>query len=548
MKRSCWSRGSFAAILLAWPAWVQGAAVVSVTEHGAKGDGKTLDRSAMNRAVEACAAAGGGQVRVPPGRYLTGTVRLRSGITLVLEAGAVLVGTSDLDQYESYPPPESKPGDSNRWHQALVLGLGVENVAIVGPGVIDGNNVPDPQGEEHMRGPHAVLFGDSQNIVLRDIHIRDAANYAVLLERTSHVDVRGVQFTGGWDGVHFRGRKAQPCRDVRIMDCEFSTGDDCIAGAYWADTLIDRCVINSSCNGIRLIGPARNLIVHDCLFYGPGRHEHRTSREKHRTNMLAGLCLQPGAWMATEGLLDDVKISNVVMHDVSTPLHLSVKPGNMVGRVWVDRLTATGVNLAAASIESWAEAPIGRVCVRDVSLDYTGGGAVDPARTELGAPGTEARPLPAWGLYARNVKVLQLENVRLGVAKKDARPALIAEHVGTLDLDALKLPRGAPAPLVLNDVGAVQSPAMSVTLVPARCLDLNVIAMPLAAIATVEAGDQEGLARVELSVDGQAFAEWVWLKAHELSSVSFTKLSVSGMGPHRVRCGEFVFDVAPGKH
>src|SRR5271166_2067218 len=457
MKGCYWVGALLAATLLAATAWVQGAVVVSVTEHGAKGDGKTLDGTALNRAVEACAGAGGGQVRVPPGRYLTGTVRLRSGITLMLDAGAVLVGTPDLEQYESYAPPESRPGDRNHWHRALVLGVGFENVTITGPGVIDGNKVPDPQGEEHMRGPRAVLFGDSRNVVLRDVRIHDAANYAVLLERTSHVEVRGVECTCGWDGVHFRGRKGQPCRDVRILDCQFFTGDDCIAGAYWEDTLIDRCVINSSCNGIRLIGPARNLIVHDCLFYGPGRHEHRTSREKHRTNMLAGLCLQPGAWMATEGVLDDVKVSDVVMHDVTTPLHLSVMPGNTAGRVWVDCLTATGVNLAAASLESWAEAPIGRVCLRDVSLEFTGGGVVDPARTEVLAPGVDARPLPAWGLYARNVQALQLENVRLGVAQDDPRPAVIADRVGTIHLDSLKLPRVGSAPLVLNDVGEVRS-------------------------------------------------------------------------------------------
>src|SRR5205807_9923512 len=205
---------------------------------------------------------------------------------------------------------------------------GVENVAIVGRGVIDGNKVFDPNGEEHMRGPHAVLFGNCKNVTLRDIRIRDAANYAVMLEFTSHVSVRGVKITGGWDGVHFRGWKDSPCRDVSITDCEFYTGDDSIAGWYWQDTLIDRCLINSSCNGIRLIGPARNLIVHGCLFFGPGNNEHRTSKEKHRTNMLAGLCLQPGAWDKTQGELDDVRISDVTMHAVATPLHIALQPGN----------------------------------------------------------------------------------------------------------------------------------------------------------------------------------------------------------------------------
>ncbi len=347
-----------AVFVLASPAWTWGgSAVVNVTECGAVGDGKILNTAALNKAVSACAEAGGGQVCVPPGRFVTGTVRLKSGVTLVLAAGAEIVGTPDLDQYESFAPPESKPGSKNHWHRALILGDGVENVAITGPGIIDGNKVFDGDGEEHMRGPHGVLFGNSKNITLRDVNIRDAGNYAVMLEVTSGVEVRGVKITGGWDGVHFRGRKGRPCRDVQITDCEFYTGDDCIAGCYWENTLIDRCVINSSCNGIRLIGPATNLIIHDCLFYGPGRFEHRTSREKHRTNMLAGLCLQPSAWGPMEGVLDNVKISDISMHDVSTPLHLSLKPGNTCGRVWIDRLSATGAYFTASSIESWAEAP-----------------------------------------------------------------------------------------------------------------------------------------------------------------------------------------------
>jgi len=88
---------------------------------------------------------------------------------------------------------------------------------------------------------------------------------------------------------------------------------------------------------------------------------------------------------------------------------------------------------------------------------------------------------------------------------------------------------------------------MSVTLVPARCFDLSVTVTPLAAIATVGGGDLEGLARVELSVDGQTLAQWVWLKAHERKSVSFPKLSVSGTRTHRVRCGDVARDVASGK-
>jgi hypothetical protein len=435
-----------------------GAATFNVRDHGATGDAKTLDTAALNKAVEACAAAGGGVVQFPPGRYLTATIHLKSNVTIVLDDGAEIVGSPDPEQYQYFTPPGQTPLASRlKWHRALILGEGVENVAIVGRGVINGNKVFDPTGEERMRGPHAILIGNSKNVTIRDVSIVDAANYAVMLEFTSHVDVRGVTITGGWDGVHFRGWKDNPCRDVSITDCRIFTGDDCIAGWYWEDTLIANCVINSSCNGIRLIGPAKNLVIHDCLFYGPGKFEHRTSRERHRRNMLAGLCLQPGAWDRTEGELDNVHDSDLTMHDVTTPLYFAVKEGNTVGRVTVDGLKATGAYRAAMSVEGWASEPIGRVSLRDVEVEFTGGGTAEQAAAQVKSPRVDARPLPAWGLYARNVKQLDLENVRLGAEKDDARPAVIAEDVETLAVDQLRLPAGAKPPVLRNVRNVSQS-------------------------------------------------------------------------------------------
>ena len=464
MTKSCATLVLAVAIVLSTATARGATGVFNVRDHGAVGDGKTLDTPALNKAIDACATAGGGQVLVPAGRYLTGTVHLKSNVTLKLDDGAAIVGTPDLSQYQNFTPPGETPLASRlRWHRALILGEGIENVAIVGRGTIDGNKVFDPEGEEHMRGPHAVLLGNCKNVALRDVRIRDAANYAVMLEFTSNVEVRGVKITGGWDGVHFRGWKDNPCRDVTISDCEFYTGDDSIAGWYWENTLIDRCVLNSSCNGIRLIGPAKNLIIHDCLFFGPGRNEHRTSREKHRTNMLAGLCLQPGAWDRTEGTLDDVKISNVTMHDVTTPLHLSLRQGNSAGRITIDRLTATGCYRAALSIEGWADSPIEYVTLRDVTLEFTGGGTAEQAKAEVRTPGVDARPLPAWGLYARHVKGLDLENVRLDLQKDDVRPALIADGIDTLSIDKLRIPHKQSGAVVLKNVKQVKESAPAQT-------------------------------------------------------------------------------------
>ena len=127
-----------------------------------------------------------------------------------------------------------------------------------------------------MRGPHTFVFINCRNVTVRDVSFVDSANYAIFFQISDHVDIRNVKFTGGWDGVHFRGAPSHPCKDVSIVGCRFYTGDDSIAGRYWENVVISDCIVNSSCNGIRLIGPATHLIVRDCLFYGPGVQPHRT--------------------------------------------------------------------------------------------------------------------------------------------------------------------------------------------------------------------------------------------------------------------------------
>lgn len=425
----------------------------SVVDFGAVGDGATLDTDAINQAVAQCSQAGGGQVLFPPGKYLSGTVHLKSNVTLVLQAAATLVGSDNLDSYAYFRPPADTHEAKFRpqWHRGLILGVDAENVAIVGDGVIDGARVFDPNGEERMRGPHTVLLGDCTDVTIRGVTIRDSANYAVMLEHCSDVDVRNVKVAGGWDAVHFRGWAGRPCRNVNILDCQFFTGDDCIAGRYWENVVIKNCVINSSCNGIRVIGPAENLIVQDCLFYGPGLHPHRTSK---RTKMLAGIILQPGAWDSTEGRLDQVLISNNTMRDVATPLEASLNPGNTAGEIVVERLSATGVHRAACSVESWTNEPIERFVLRGASIEYEGGVQKKPAADEIPKPGLDARELPTWGFFARNVKRLDLQDVRLGLEQPDLRHALIFSDVEELNIDGLRYPEidGAAEPIAFDEV------------------------------------------------------------------------------------------------
>jgi hypothetical protein len=365
-----------------------------------------------------------------------------------------VIGTTNLLQYHQPTPPAFMPEAKwGKWHRALIVGENVEDVTITGQGTIDGAKVFDPTGEERMRGPHAIVFVNCRKMIIRDVTIVDAANYAIFFQVSDDVEIRNITVVGGWDGVHWRGAPERWCRNVRITGCQFYTGDDAIAGRYWDGTVISDCIINSSCNGVRLIGPATHLIVNNCLFYGPGLQPHRTSGEKRRTNMLSGIILQPGAWDATQGLLDDVLISRATMSAVASPITLWTKPGNTVGRVTVTDLTAVGVYRSALSVESWADSPITNVVVRNARVEFDGGRQAAEAGQAVRGPGVDARPLPAWGLFARNVEALTLEDVRFGVAQADFRPVVVAENVKALTLDQFRYPTipGVDRPVVTTN-------------------------------------------------------------------------------------------------
>jgi len=302
-----------------------------------------------------------------------------------------------------------------------------------------------------MRGPHTFNFVHCRNMHFRDFTIVDAANYAIYFMHSDDIEFRNLKIVGGWDGIHWRGAPDRWCRNVDIINCQLYTGDDAIAGRYWENTVIAGCEINSSCNGIRLIGPAKNLTIANNLFVGPGRQPHRSSRDQHRTNMLSGIILQPGAWDRTQGPLEDVFVTQNTMKNVASPITLWTKPGNSVGKVTIDGLKATEVYRSAISVESWSDEPIGDVKIKDVSVEFTGGGTAEQAKMLVKGPGVDARPLPAWGVYARNVKALSLSDVRLDLAKPDERPVVVADKVETLTLQRFYFPE-SPNPIVTTNV------------------------------------------------------------------------------------------------
>ena len=418
----------------------------NVKDLGATGDGVTLDTAAINHAIESCAEAGGGTVQFTAGVYLSGTIHLKSHVTLLFEAGAELLGSPVLDHYQ-----ELQAYHGQRWQRGLLLGEDVEDVTLLGPGTINGDDVYDIEGEENLRGPHAVLMLHCKRVSIQNLKVKNAANYAIRISECQRLDVNGLQVTGGWDGINMWN-----CRDVTVFGSSFQTGDDALAGGYWENVVIDNCLLNSSCNGIRLIGPAEHVSVHNCLIKSPGASLHRTAR---RTNSLAGMQIAPGTWMDTPGIVDDLRVSNVTITGVRTPFWIGIwGTDTRIGHISFTDVTVTGAGRVASVIEGTPDHPIEAVTLRNVSIETEGGGTQQDAAQAFPALMIDKDPWniqPVAGLYCHHVKRLTLHDVRLSHRAPEARSMLACHDVQTLELDGVALPEDAPT-LALANVGLVQ--------------------------------------------------------------------------------------------
>ncbi len=270
----------------------------NVLDFGARADGQTLNTSAINAAVLAAAKVGGGTIVFPPGRYRTGTFRLVSNLTLKLQAGAVLEGSKDLADYGDigeyglgriYGTNSSGEGTK----VGIVFAHNVENIAILGPGIIDGNgdsffdpSTPhfsmdfDPavtrQGQRsldvlHMTGdgPIAakpsgrpgtmVICFDCKNVVIRDVTFRDAPNWTAHFQNVERAVVSGLHVLNSPLIPNNDGFDCFGCRDVHFSDCDIHTGDDDFAIVNSVDVTVANCALSSRSSGIRLEASQFNM-------------------------------------------------------------------------------------------------------------------------------------------------------------------------------------------------------------------------------------------------------------------------------------------------
>lgn len=314
-------------------------------------DSNYNNAAAINQLIKRCSQTKG-TIHFSKGIYYTSTIQLQSNITIDLDEGAELRAWKDLKAYQHLPIDStllqyssiSTDGNNSNspfdtvWTQALILGINIKNVKLMGLGTINGQHLFNPIGEEHMRGPHTILLSHAANIRLQDILIENAANYAILGYGIKNSAFAHIRIQAGWDGIHIRGGEK-----IRIQNCDLQTGDDAIAGGYWKDFRVQNSQINSSCNGVRVIMPVNGFTVTNSHFYGPGKFPHRTSGAAHRTNMLIGIYVQPGGWGDAIGEVKNIHFSNLSFQDMEHTFFFELNKGNNANRIQIKNINATQV-------------------------------------------------------------------------------------------------------------------------------------------------------------------------------------------------------------
>ena len=426
--------------------------VYDVRDYGAKGDGRTLDHLAINRAIDACVAGGGGQVRVPAGTYLCGSIHLKSRVDLHLMDGAVILAApcemKAYDESEVFGAPEYQDGGHTYFHNSLIWAEGQHNVSITGHGMIDGEGLTrkdtekggNVQGGSIGTGDKAIALKLCRNVTIRDITIYRGGHFAIIVTGCEIGTIDNVVIDTNRDGIDIdcckyftvsNTKVNTPHDDAIVLKssyalkrpvlCEHILITNCMVTGYKLGTFLDGTyvpeIVNWVCGRIKLgtesNGGYRNITISNCSCMWS-----------------SGLAFE----VVDQGRMENIVVTNISMSHVHHyPIYITTGCRNRGPKERTDVSTARDIsinNVIADDCDSLAGII---VSLSNIRIQYRGGGkkTVTPYR-EQGTNYPEPRwagPTPAYGLFARHVDGLWAHNGKFELMKEDERPAVVMEDV-----------------------------------------------------------------------------------------------------------------------
>src|ERR1039458_8865947 len=463
--------------------------VFDVRTYGAMGDGKTIDFPAINRAIAAAAAAGGGTIRFLAGVYASYSIRLKSDIALYLDQGATVLAASTALEgtTRGYDPAESnQPWESyqdyghNHWHKSLIWGEGIHNVAILGPGLIwgkglrrGGSDKDRPRAEHAGVANKAIALKNCRNVILRDFSILHGGHFGILATGVDNLTIANLKIDTNRDGMDI-----DCCRNVRVSNCSVNSP--------WDDGICPK-----SSFALGYARATENVTISDCFVTGdyqlgslldgtwkrhtdPGLHRLATGRIKCGTESNGGfknIAISNCVFESCRGLAletvdgaicEDIVFTGIAMRDLrQSPLFLRLgarlrgPSGTNVGtlkRIVVSNITSYGADPLCTNISGMPGYMIEDLKISDVFFHQRGGAAGEmptrqPPELEKAYPEpTMFGDLPATGLFVRHVRNLEVSNLEVMTEAADARPAFWLMDVDGVDFFRVKVPRQSVAP------------------------------------------------------------------------------------------------------
>ena len=458
--------------------------IYNIKDYGALMDGVTLDTAAMQKAVDACSAAGGGTVLVPKGTCVLATVFLKSNVRIEVEEGALILGAESFYDYcpqEQIDYPLYQDQSHSYFDCSMFVGRNCENIAIVGKGEIDMRSAWDVKNVRDIvhRGAKCIALKECKNIEIAGLEINNVTDLAVYFAGCENVDVYGLKLRVYIDGV-----SPDNSKNVRIHDCDIEAGDDAIVfkSSYTLNRLdicknihVWDCRLKSRCTALKF-GTETNGGFEDILV------ENLDIRETRIT----GIAIE-----SVDGaVLDNVTVRNVKMKNVGAPLFVHIgkrmrgpqsREIGAIRNLTLENITAEGpyepYEIVAWNYVSYVNNdtyqepwnmgtfeytnrngltkddpwqltcnvcglkghPLENITLRNIHLHLDGGvQEFDPNVPEEPKPypevNTYGSTLPAKGIYFRHINGLTLDNVTITVDKADAREDFVFDQVEDLKI------------------------------------------------------------------------------------------------------------------
>lgn len=402
--------------------------IKSIVDYGADPTGKVDSTRAIKECIQAIKDESGGCLVIPSGEYITGAIQLCSNLTIEVCAGATLKFIADPKRY---------PLVTSRWegadsivHQACIYGTRVHNITIKGQGTIDGNGRYwwDNFKSKSLNNPRPYLISieHSNNIKIQDIQLVNSPSWTVHPMESTRILIRNILVENPIDSPNTDGINPESCRDVRIENCIFNVGDDCIAiksGTEDAihkspceDIIITNCTMNHGHGGVvigsEMSGDIRRVMITDCIFNDTDRGIRMKTRR------------------GRGGKVSDITVDNILMTNTICPLVINsyyfCGPGGKYSvvadkekqpinnqtpyyeNITISNITARKTRACAAFIYGLPEAPIRNLRLTNIAIDLVKNHTLPAAEPAMIQGGQKMRAEKLFMVNTENTKITNM--------------------------------------------------------------------------------------------------------------------------------------------